>query len=253
MIDKLATSLFLTLSIHTSVNAQMETFEFQRNGVSEAYLANRQAGTLGVRIGTISKSFNNVLGSDGGTYRSLIRFNDVPALFYETTASSASFTIYYTLKFKGENLVIDCLYGGIRNAQNGISIRKAVCNLDAPLKADYSDLVYNYSDTWIGETNSVSFEPLMAEPPQPLDVPVGNLDDVQVVSRYSSMDDLISATPSTWLIKDTRSRDLGKGLVYFVYDADGKTPLGLDMETNSALHSLKRLNTIEASALTADK
>lgn len=253
MINKLATNFLLTLAILISANTQAEIFEFQRDGVSETYLANHQAGTLDVRVGAVSKRFNNVLGRDGGTYRSLVRFNDVPAFFYETTTSSTSFTIYYTLKLKDKNPIIDCLYSDIRNAQNGISIRKAVCNLDAPLKADYSDLVYNYSDTWIGETNSVSFEPLMAEPPQPLDVPVGNLDDVQVVSRYSSMDDLISATPSTWLIKDTRSRDLGKGLVYFVYDADGKTPLGLDMETNSALHSLKRLNTIEASALTADK
>ena len=253
MTKKLTVTFTFSLFLLSSAYAQTEAFEFKRNGIFETYQANSQAGTLDVKVGGTSKRFDNLLGSDGGIYRGLVRFNGGPALFYETTASSTSFTVYYTLKIKGQVPVIDCLYGDIRNAQNGVSIRKSVCNLDAPLKADYQDLVYRYSDVWIRETNPVSFEPIMAEPSQPVDVLVGNLNDVQVALRYSSMDDLMSAAPSTWLTQAEHSHDLGKGSVYFVYDADGKTPLGLDVETDPIRHLLKRLDATAISALVADK
>lgn len=243
MINKLITSFAISLSLLSTATAQTEAFEFKRSETSEIYLINKKTGALDVTIDGTSKRFDNLLGSDGGTYRGFAPFNGGPALFYENTTSSTSFAIYYTLKLKDRNPVIDCLYSDIRNARNGTSIRKAICNLDATLKDDYANLVYRYSDAWIHETNSVNFEPIMTEPSQPVDVFIGSLGGIQVVSRYSSMDDLMSATPSTWLIQDKKSHNLGKGLIYFVYDADGKTPLGLDVEIDPAEHFLKRIIT----------
>lgn len=78
--------------------------------------------------------------------QTLVTFNRLPALTYENTASSTSFEVFYTLSLKNKVPVIDCVYGNIRNAQNGASIRKAVCNLNQPLSSKYKDLVFAYSD-----------------------------------------------------------------------------------------------------------
>lgn len=39
--------------------------------------------------------------------------------------------------------------------------------------------------------------------------------------------------------------ELGAGNVYFVYDVDGITPLGLDLETASEPHTMKRIGEAE--------
>jgi hypothetical protein len=38
---------------------------------------------------------------------------------------------------------------------------------------------------------------------------------------------------------------VSSGNAYFVYDADGTTPLALDVETDPATHRLKRLTAVE--------
>ena len=83
---------------------------------------------------------------------------------------------------------------------------------------------------------------MMVEPPQPVDIPIGSLGEINVVLRYDSLDDLMSASPRTIATKGTDSRDLGTGNAYFVYDADGTTPLGLDLEKSPDGHPLERLD-----------
>lgn len=224
-----------------SVNIKAETFEFERGGKIEVYSSDHQKGSLEIQIGGELQRFDNVLGAKGGTFRGLTEFNGNPSLFYETTASSTPFTVFYLLKVDNHVPVIDCLYSEIRNAQNGATIRNAVCNLEMPLAPDYHELVYRYSDTWINETNSADFAPVMAQPPTPVDVLSGCANTVKVISRYSSVDDLVSSTPETWVIQGAKSHSLGKGNVYSVFDKDGLTFLGLDIEKSESENDFSRL------------
>src|SRR5688572_9133715 len=114
MIKKLIASFGILFPLLSSAAAQMQAFEFKRSEISETYLINNQTGALDVVVDGVSKRFDNLLGNDGGTYRGFAPFNGGPALFYETTASSTSFSVYYTLKLKDRNPVIDCLYSDIR-------------------------------------------------------------------------------------------------------------------------------------------
>ncbi|MNR65302.1 hypothetical protein D3C85_1882870 [compost metagenome] len=43
-------------------------------------------------------------------------------------------------------------------------------------------------------------------------------------------------------MQGTELRDLGTGNAFFVYDTDGRTPLGLDVERNQETHLLERLH-----------
>jgi hypothetical protein len=235
----------LSLALAATAQAQTNTLTFDRGGVTETYQANADTGDLTIRWGQETKVFADIVGTAGQTFKTLVTFNGVPALTYENTASSTSFEVFYTLELKDKVPIIDCMYGNIRNAQNGASIRKAVCNLDKPLSSEYQDLIFAYSDKWIDASNAVSLQSVMAEPSQPADAPLGRLGEVDVALRYSSVDELMSATPKTIALVGTKTHEVSSGNAYFVYDADGTTPLTLDVETDPAIHTLKRLTSAE--------
>ncbi|MGB4074334.1 hypothetical protein [Pseudomonas sp.] len=241
----LSATLLLSLALVTSAHAQTEPLTFDRNGITETYRTNADTGELTIGWGPETKVFTDTVGNAGETFRTLISFNGAPALTYENTASSTSFEVFYTLGLKDNVPVINCLYGNIRNAQNGVSIRKAVCNLDKPLSSEYQDLIFAYSDKWIDASNAVSLQSVMAEPSEPADVPLGRLGEVDVALRYSSVDELMSATPKTIVTAAAKNHEVSSGNAYFVYDADGTTPLALDVETDPATHTLKRLTAAE--------
>lgn len=238
----------LTIAIFSSfiatapVQAATSVMKVERDNRTETYTMNSETGSLEIEWASMSNKFPTVVSSSGETYRALVSFNEGPALFYENAASSTSFQVYYTLKIENDAPVVDCIYGNIRNAQNGVPIRKAICNLGKPLTSDYQDLIFPYSDKWIGESNAAGVAQLMAEPLQPADIPVGSLGGVRVVLRYDSLDDLVSASPRTIAIKGADSRDFGTANAYFVYDANGTTPLGLDVEKSPDGHTLERLD-----------
>lgn len=233
------TSLVLTAPIQAAPNVM----KFERKNRTEIYTANNESGLLEIEWGDTSSKLPAAVGSSGEIYRALVNFNEGPALYYENAASSTSFQVYYTLKIENDVPVVDCIYGNIRNAQNGASIRKAVCNLNEPLTSNYQNLIFPYSDKWISESNLSNFERLMSEPAQSVDIPVGSLNEVDIVLRYDSLDDLISATPRTLVMQGVESQDLGTGNAFFVYDVDGTTPLGLDVERSQETHLLERLHT----------
>ncbi|MDP3847974.1 MAG: hypothetical protein Q8R10_16280 [Pseudomonas sp.] len=241
----LSTTLLLSLALAATVQAQTNTVTANRGGVTETYQANADTGALTIGWGQETKVFADAVGSAGETFKNLVSFNGVPALTYENTASSTSFEVFYTLALKDKVPVIDCVYGNIRNAQNGASIRKAVCNLDKPLSSEYQDLIFAYSDKWIEASNAVSLQSVMAEPSQPADAPLGRLGEIDVALRYSSVDELMSATPKTIATAGAKTHEVSSGNVYFVYDADGTTPLVLDVETDPTTHTLKRLTSAE--------
>jgi len=239
----LITAILSFLLLSKPIQAASSIMKFERGNRTEIYTANNESGLLEIEWEGASNRFTAAVGSSGETYRTLVKFNEGPALYYENAASSTSFQVYYTLKIENDTPVVDCIYGNIRNAQNGASIRKAVCNLNYPLISDYQNLIFPYSDKWIGESNIVNFEKLMSEPSQPVDIPVGSMGEVNVVLRYDTLDDLISATPRTLMIQGAASQDLGTAIAFFVYDADGTTPLGLDVKRSSEAHRLDRLYT----------
>lgn len=241
----LSATLLLSLALAAAVQAQTNTLTFDRGDVTETYQANADTGELLISWGRETKVFAEIVGYTGQTSRALVSFNGVPALTYENTASSTSFEVFYTLALKNQVPVIDCAYGNIRNAHNGASIRKAVCNLDKPLSSEYQDLIFAYSDKWIEASNAVSLQSVMAEPSQAVDTPVDHLGEVEVSLRYSSVDELMSAPPKTIATADAKTHEVSSGNTYFVYDADGITPLALDVETDPATHTLKRLTSAE--------
>ena len=153
--------------------------------------------------------------------------------------------MFYTLALKDKVPVINCAYFNIRNGQNGASIRKAVCNLDTPLSNENQNLISTYSDKWIEASNAVSLQSVMAEPPQPADAPLGRLGEIDVALRYSSVDELMSATPKTIATAGAKTHEVSSGNTYLVYDADSITPLAMDVETDPATHTLKRLTSAE--------
>lgn len=229
------------LALSEPIQAASSIMKFERGTHSEIYTADNESGLLEIEWKGSSVTFPAVVGGNGETYRALVNFNAGPALYYENSASSTSFQAYYTLKIENDTPIVDCIYGNIRNAQNGVSIRKAVCNLNYPLASDYQNLIFPYSDKWLGESNIINIAKLISEPSEPVDVPVGNIGEANVVLRYDTLDDLVSATPRTLVTHGATSQDLGTAIVFFVYDADGITPLGLDVQRCSETHRLDRL------------
>ena len=55
----------------------------------------------------------------------------------------------------------------------------------------------------------------------------------------------MSAAPKTIATADGKTHEVSSGNAYFVYDADGATPRALDVETDPATHTLKRLTAAE--------
>ncbi len=241
----LAATLLLSLALVTTAQARTYTVTANRDGVTETYQGNMDTGELTIHWGKKTKTFADTVGYAGQTSRALVSFNGAPTLTYRNAGSNTSFEVFYTLTIKDNVPVINCVYGNIRNGQNGASIRKAVCNLDKPLSSEYQDLISKYSDKWVEASNTVSMQSVMAEPSQAADAPLGRLGEVDVVLRYDSLDVLLGATPKTIATASGKTHEVSSGNAYFVYDADGTTPLALDVETDPATHTLKRLTSAE--------
>lgn len=241
----LSATLLLSLALVTTAQAQTYTVTANRSGVTETYQGNMDTGELTINWGKKTKAFAETVGYAGQTSRTLVSFNGAPALTYSNAGSNTSFEVFYTLALEDNVPVINCVYGNIRNGQNGASIRKAVCNLNKPLSSEYQDLIFAYSDKWIEASNAVSLKSLLAEPSQPADAPLGRLGEIDVALRYSTVDELISAEPKTIATAGEKTHEVSSDNAYFVYDADGTTPLALDVEMDPANHVLKRLTSTE--------
>jgi hypothetical protein len=241
----LSATLLLSLALVTTIHAQTYTVTASRGGATETYQGNMDTGELTISWGQETKVFADIVGYAGQTTRALVSFNGTPALTYENAGSNTHFEVFYTLALKDNVPVINCAYANIRNGQNGASIRKAVCNLDTALSSEYENLISPYSDKWLDASTAMPTKPLMAEPSKPLDVPLGRLGVVDIALRYDSLDVLLGATPKTIATTGSKTHEVSSGNAYFVYDADGTTPLSLDVETDIEAHTLKRLTSAE--------
>lgn len=241
---KLSATLLVTLALATNTHAQTYTVTTNESG-AEIYQANTDTGELIINYGQKTKILTDIVGQAGQTSRTLISFNGTPALTYENAGSNTSFEVFYTLALKDKIPIINCAYTNIRNGQNGTSIRKAVCNLNTPLTSDYQNLIFPYSDKWLAASSAVSLQSVMSEPSQPADMPLGRLGEVDIALRYNSLEELMSAAPKTIATAGGNTHEVTSGTAYFVYEADGTTPLSLDVETAPATHTLKRLTSAE--------
>lgn len=233
--------LLSSLLLTTTVQAQNHTITVNRSGVAETYQGNMETGELTINWGQNTKIFTNILGYAGQTSRVLDLFDGAPALTYRNAGSNTSFEVFYTLSLKDSAPVVNCAYFNIRNGQNGASIRKAVCNLDKPLTSEYQDLNSTYSDKWIEASNEVSLQSVMNAHSKIADVPIGRLGEINLALRYSTLDELLAASPKTIATAGMKTHQITSGNAYLVYDADGTTPMGLDVEMDSITHALKRL------------
>ncbi|WP_222909566.1 hypothetical protein [Pseudomonas sp. DNDY-54] len=234
--------LLISLTLNTTIYADSYTTTRDSDNIPEiVYEADMGTGELRISRGNETKIVPNIVGYTGQTSRTLVTFNGGPALIYENAGSNTLFEVFYTLTFKGEAPLIDCLYGNIRNGRNGVSIRKGVCNLQEPLSSQYQDLIYTYSNQWIEATNSVSLQAVMAEPSQAVDVPIDRLGGIDLALRYSSAEELMSASPTTIAKVDDQIYEITTGNAYFIYDADGTTPFAMDVERDPATRTFKRI------------
>lgn len=242
---RLSATLLITLALATNTHAQTYTVTANEGGVTKTYQANMNTSELTIISGQETKVFADIVGYAGQTSRTLVSFNGAPALTYENAGSNTSFEVFYTLALKDKAPVINCAYANIRNGQNGTSIRKAVCNLDTPLSSEYQNLIFTYSDKWLDASTAVSTQPLIAEPYKLLNLPIGRLGEVDIALHYNSLDALLGATPKTIAIAGAKTYEVSSGNAYLVYDANGTTPLSLDVETDIEAHTLKRLTSAE--------
>jgi hypothetical protein len=241
----LSAALLIPLALAATIYAKTYTVTANRGDISEVYTGDMDTGELTISWEKEVKIFADIVGYVGQTSRMLVLFNNEPALAYENAGSNTYFEVFYTLTLKGKDPFINCVYGNIRNGQNGMSIRKAVCNLDKPLTSKYEDLIFAYSDKWIEASNTVSLQSVMAAPPHAVDVPLDRLGEVDVALRYNSVEELMSATPKTIATAGAKTYEVSSGNAYLVYDANGITPLALDVETDPVTHTLKRLTSAE--------
>lgn len=241
-------TLLVSLSLATATHADPYTVIIDSNASPKiVYKANMNTGALTISWGKETKIFTDIVGYTGQVSRALSSFNGGPALSYENAGSNTLFEVFYTLTLKDKVPLIDCVYGNIRNGQNGVSIRKAVCNIQKPLSSQYQDLIFTYSDRWIKASNSVSLQSVMAEPSQEVDAPLDRLGEIDLALRYSSVEELMSATPKTIAKVDEKTHEITNGNAYLVYDADGTTLLAVDMETDPVTHALERLTATDLS------
>lgn len=244
----IAFAIFIVAALATTTHAKPYTIAINRADSSESYTADIESGILIIeRSGETITTLPNIVGYTGQITRALTSFNNGPALSYENSGSNTYFEVFYTLTLNKSTPLIDCAYANIRNGQNGVSVRKAVCNLEAPLSNNYQDLIFKYSDAWIDASNKVSLQSIMDEPSKAALVLLGSLGEVNLSLRYESIEDLMSATPGTIATKGGEFHEVTAGNAYLVYDADGITPLALDVEMDPISHTLKRLTSTELS------
>ncbi|WP_019340477.1 hypothetical protein [Stutzerimonas stutzeri] len=237
--------IFILSALATTTYANTYAVSIHNDEISEAYTANMTTGSLTIMRGSKTIVIDEIVGYTGQAARSLVSFNGGPALTYENSGSNTHFEVFYTLTLNESGPVIDCIYGNIRNGQNGASIPKAVCNLQKTLTNDYQDLIFSYSDAWIEESNKTSLQSVMAEPAEVAVAPLGQLGSVFVGLRYDSADDLMSATPKTIATVGEKTHIVTRGNAYLVYDYNNATAFSLDIETDPVTHSLKRLTPTE--------
>lgn len=181
--------------------------------------------------------YKNIINERDGIYRDLVTINGNPALY-----AGGDFDLYYTLKIENNSLFLDCLYADLRNHKNGIRISNAVCNINTPLKPNYSDVGFAYTDQWQEAADKVDISPL-ATYGKAIDVIVSNIGEVEVHEKYQSIDDLEGSNPEIYMKYDEGCHSFKHSKVFLVYQSkEALEPQYIEVLRSSDPMSLERFD-----------
>lgn len=197
------------------------------------YTADTASGALTIQWTGGQIKLNDIIGTYGQTYTTLINFNNKPALYYSNTASSTSFDIYYTLHGKNNEIYLDCIYADINSHINGLTTRKAVCGINEKLRDDVQDKVYAYTDKWIARADKENLTGLFENPESSIKVLIGKINDSFIYSSYTSLTDLLERSPTTLVVDNGAITDLGKKRSFLIYSPKNlETAISLEQEVS---------------------
>lgn len=221
--------LIYSIVISTSYAREI-TLTYNKNGET-TYIADLSSGTLSIKWDGQERKVNNIVGIEGQSSTTLLKFNDQPALHFSNTASSTSFDIYYTLHKTNKTIYIDCIYADISSHINGVTTRKGVCKLNIELKENFQDMAYDYTDKWLATANTASLSSLFEPSEIPVKILLGEIQKSTIYSFYSSQTDALERSPSTIIVDSGKTLSLGKKRCFLIYKADNLNfPTSLEVE-----------------------
>ena len=98
----LPTMMLLSLTLTAALQAQESTLTFVREGDTETYQPNADTGDLKISWGQETRVFEDAVGTADQAFKTLITFNNEPALACENAGSNTYFEVFYTLTLKGK-------------------------------------------------------------------------------------------------------------------------------------------------------
>jgi hypothetical protein len=173
------------------------------------------------------KVYENIVGDDYGVLRRLSTINGAPAI----VVLGGDFQ-YLTLAAGRGKIVIDCTYSDTRNNYNGARITAGICDMHWPLDETYSDVARRYSNQIQQSIFSFDTRPLVDGLTSGSFL-LGNIDDIEIYDRYSSVTALVNASPTKYI----------KG-PYGCFDFD--TTVGFLVFLNKDFPELKFLDLLES-------
>ncbi|EOI5814268.1 hypothetical protein ACU9CO_003422 [Cronobacter dublinensis] len=81
-------------------------------------------------------------------------FSSTPAIISDGR-SLHDFTVYATLKYSNNEIVIDCLYANIKSKLNGILVKEGVCDLGISQPDQYSSLINEKVNSIEGDMDTI--------------------------------------------------------------------------------------------------
>lgn len=193
---------------------------------------------------------DGVLGNQGQITRDLIDFNGGKALHYENPTTKSHFEAYLTISRVDAGVVIDCIYGNMRNNMNGLLINKAVCGLNKKLEPGYEDLIYNYSNAWKGTADLTVLTPWVEASTSPIKIVEAGFKDLTIARIYTTLDDLIWSLPTTVVEGGGHEYSFGGDIVFTVFNArDLKFPDYIEVVNGSLASPFGRLDYEKLKAL----
>ena len=222
--------LFVLLSASVTV-ASEDLYEV--NGQNQGFKVSWSGGSLVI---------DDVLGDKGQITRDLIDFNGGKALHYENPTTKSHFEAYLTISRVDAGVVIDCIYGDMRNNMNGLLINKAVCGLNKKLEPGYEDLIYKYSNTWKGTADLTVLTRWIEAPTSPIKIEEASFKDLTIARIYTTLDDLIWSLPTTVVEGGGHEYSFGGDIVFTVFNArDLKFPGYIEVVNGSLAAPFGRL------------
>lgn len=184
----------------------------------------KASGDITVISNGHKRTYHNLTGSKDGSYRSLIKIDDSPAL-----QVSSRDDFYYTLSVDNTELYIDCVYADARNASNGARVSAGVCGLNIEPDTEYEYIAQDLSNKWQETVFSFDTKNLSSDG-YSRDYLLGEIGNIKIYDRYTSFSALENAIPRKIIKGPSGCFDFQNkvGFVIFLKGATGQ-PKYLDL------------------------